>query len=173
MMEQRNGQRPKGGGPTENTKKGIVSKNPKQLSFFGQWETKMKQPERGQDKLVIWNIGYQGRTQQGFIDTLRQAGVTVLVDLREKPFSRMAGFSKNVLRAALEEAGIAYRHMGKTLGGLTCTPEMWAEGCRELAQLAQGEAVAIMCLERDAAQCHRRKLVQILETEHGIASVPL
>jgi uncharacterized protein (DUF488 family) len=173
MMEQRHGQCLKGGGPTEDMKMGIVSSSPKQLSFFGEWEIKMKRPERGQDKLVIWNIGYQGRTQQGFLDTLRDAGVTVLVDLREKPFSRIAGFSKNVLRAALEEAGIAYRPMGKTLGGLTCTPVMWAEGCRELAQLAQGEVVAIMCLERDAAQCHRRKLAEILETEHGIASVPL
>jgi len=167
--------RQEGGGSTENRNKGIASKKGKQLSFFGEWETKMVRPEvvRDKDKLVVWNIGYQGRTQESFIKTLREAGVTVLVDLREKPFSRIAGFSKNVLRAALEEAGIAYRGMGQILGGLTCTPQMWAQGCQEVAKLAQGEAVAIMCLERDAAQCHRRKLVQILETEHGIASVPL
>jgi uncharacterized protein (DUF488 family) len=125
------------------------------------------------DKLVIWNIGYQGRTQKSFIETLKTAGVTVLVDLREKPFSRIAGFSKNVLRAALEEAGIAYKGMGKVLGGLTCTPEMWADGCKELAHDAQTQAIAIMCLERDITQCHRRKLVEILADQHGIASIPL
>lgn len=125
------------------------------------------------DKLVVWNIGYQGRTQESFIETLRDAGITLLVDLREKPFSRMAGFSKNVLRAALEQSGITYRWMGTVLGGLTCTPEQWADGCKELAQDAQTQAVAIMCLERDISQCHRRKLAEILAREHGIVSVPL
>ena len=123
--------------------------------------------------IVVWNIGYQGRSLDGFIQTLQEAGVTMLVDLREKPFSRMVGFSKNVLRAALAKAGIAYKGMGATLGGFTCTPDMWIEGCKELARDAQTHAVAIMCLERDASKCHRRKIVEILQSEHGIASVPL
>ena len=126
-----------------------------------------------EDGIVVWNIGYQGRTLEDFLQTLREAGVTVLVDLREKPYSRIAGFSKNVLRTALAKAGIAYKGMGAMLGGLTCTPDMWVEGCKELAQDAQTHAVAIMCLERDASKCHRRKLVEILESRHGIASVPL
>ncbi len=125
------------------------------------------------DRLVIWNIGYQGRTPESFVQTLQDAGVTLLVDLREKPFSRMPGFSKNTLARTLTAANINYRWMGAKLGGLTCTREMWLEGCRELATHAQSQVVAIMCLERDAAKCHRRKLVTILEQEHGIASMPL
>jgi uncharacterized protein (DUF488 family) len=129
--------------------------------------------ETARNEVVVWNIGYQGRTLEGFIQVLQEAGVTMLVDLREKPFSRIRGFSKNILRAALTQAHIAYKPMGSTLGGLTCTPEMWIEGCKELAQDARHHAVAIMCLERDAAKCHRRKLAEILASRHGIASVPL
>jgi uncharacterized protein (DUF488 family) len=146
----------------------------KQLWLFSESKEDRKvKAEVVMNKLVIWNIGYQGRTQASFIETLKGSGVTVLVDLREKPFSRISGFSKNVLRTALEQAGITYKWMGSVLGGLTCTPEMWAGGCRELAQDVHTQAVAIMCLERDPSQCHRRKLVEILEREHGIASVPL
>ena len=129
--------------------------------------------QKAQTGIVVWNIGYQGRTLEQFIDVLRQAGVTLLVDLWEKPYSRMAGFSKNVLRHGLEAAGIAHRGMGATLGGLSCTEDLWKEGCKELAALAQHHAVAMMCLEREASRCHRRKLAAILESQYGIASVSL
>jgi uncharacterized protein (DUF488 family) len=141
------------------------------ISIYIHWRCDVE--KKKQDGIVVWNIGYQGRSLEEFIQVLRDAGVTMLVDLREKPFSRIKGFSRNVLRAALARAGIAYKGMGANLGGLTCTPDLWKQGCQELARLTESHAVAIMCMERDASKCHRRKLVEILQSEHGIASVPL
>ncbi|HOI37200.1 MAG TPA: DUF488 domain-containing protein [Bacillota bacterium] len=126
------------------------------------------------EPLTVFNIGYQGHTIDSFVLVLRGAGITILVDLREKPYSRMPGFSKNKLRETLESGGMAYRWMGSQLGGFTCTVEMWRQGCAALAELARGgEKVAIMCMERDWQKCHRAKLVEILALEHKIQSLNL
>src|SRR5688572_16080609 len=64
---------------------------------------------------TIFTIGYEGATLSDFIATLQVAGVRRVVDVRELPQSRRPGFSKNVLRTALEEHGFAYEHR-KPLG---------------------------------------------------------
>ena len=67
----------------------------------------------------VFTIGYEGATQAELIATLRNAGVRQLIDVRAVPLSRKAGFSKNVLRNGLAEAGIDYLH----LRGLGTPPE--------------------------------------------------
>ncbi|MEO6152690.1 MAG: DUF488 domain-containing protein, partial [Croceibacterium sp.] len=64
---------------------------------------------------VILTIGYEQATQGAVVATLLDAGVEVLADIRYLPLSRRPGFSKSSLKAAVEEAGIAYRHF-KHLG---------------------------------------------------------
>ncbi len=49
------------------------------------------------------------------IATLTTAGVELLIDVRERPQSRRAGFSKRMLAASAEAHGIAYVHL-KALG---------------------------------------------------------
>lgn len=124
---------------------------------------------------VVFNIGYEGRTQAELIRILKAQGVTVLVDLREKPRSRMRGLSRGPLSRALEAAEIAYHPMGQLLGGFTCVEGQWKLGCRALAKMVEKdkEVVAMMCMERSWRKCHRRHLVAILASEHGIASMNL
>ena len=95
----------------------------------------------------------------------------MLVDLREKPVSRIKGFSKNKLREALAAGGIGYWPMGHKLGGFTCTPEVWEDGCREVATWLEKnyEVLALMCMERDPLQCHRMEVSKILEDKYGFA----
>ena len=64
---------------------------------------------------TIFTIGYEQATQPAVVAALRDAGVEILADIRYLPLSRRPGFSKSSLRAAVEEAGIAYRHF-KQLG---------------------------------------------------------
>src|SRR3954454_14410307 len=64
---------------------------------------------------TLFTIGYEQATQAAVVAALRDAGVEVLADVRYLPLSRRPGFSKNSLRAAVEEAGIAYVHF-KQLG---------------------------------------------------------
>jgi uncharacterized protein (DUF488 family) len=126
----------------------------------------------------IYTIGYEGATQSELIAALREAGVRQLIDVRAVALSRKPGFSKNVLAAGLKEAGIAYVHL-KALG----TPPPGREAARKgrmdelrriyAAQLETPEAAAetalllalagetpsaLLCFERDPAQCHRTPL---------------
>ena len=65
--------------------------------------------------MEICTIGYEKAGLADFIATLRDAAVEMVIDIRELPQSRRAGFSKRQLAASLEEAGIGYTHL-KALG---------------------------------------------------------
>ena len=64
---------------------------------------------------TIFTIGYEGHDPDSFVRALRKANVQRVVDIRELPLSRKAGFSKTPLAAGLKAAGIAYSHV-KALG---------------------------------------------------------
>jgi uncharacterized protein (DUF488 family) len=140
---------------------------------------------------TIWTIGYEQATQASVIDTLTQAGVEVLADIRYLPLSRRPGFSKSSLRSAAEEAGIAYRHM-KPLGtpadgraaarrgdhaelsriyaGQLELPEALA-AMAELRDLAGEKRVALLCYERDASECHRSLLIEALLEDFAVVNL--
>jgi uncharacterized protein (DUF488 family) len=126
----------------------------------------------------IFTIGYEGATQPELIAALRAAAVGRVIDVRAVPLSRKPGFSKNVLAAGLEEAGIDYVHL-KALGtpaegreaarkgkmevfervyaAQLDTPEAAAESARMIT-LAEERPSALLCFERDPAHCHRTPL---------------
>jgi uncharacterized protein (DUF488 family) len=128
----------------------------------------------------IFTIGYEGTTVPEFVGALKNAGVEQVIDVRALPLSRRPGFSKSPLRAALEEAGIAYVHL-KALGtpaegraaaragrhadleriyaGQLELPEAIAQSAEMLA-LADEKPSALMCMERDPAHCHRTLLLK-------------
>ena len=127
----------------------------------------------------IFTIGYEGATVGEFLDALKRAGVSQVIDVRALPLSRRPGFSKSPLRAALEEAGIEYVHL-KALGtpaegraaaragrhadleriyaGQLELPEAIAQGAQMLA-LAEDKPSALLCFEREPAHCHRTLLL--------------
>lgn len=131
---------------------------------------------------TIFTIGYEQVTQAAVVAALKEAGVEVLADIRYLPLSRRPGFSKSSLKAAVEEAGLAYRHF-KQLGtpaegraaarrhdhaelariytGQLELPEAMAQ-MAELRALAENKRVALLCYERDAAECHRSLLYDAL-----------
>ena len=56
-------------------------------------------------------IGYEGATLDGLLACLSEAGVTSLIDVRERPYSRRKDFNKRRLSEALAAAGIDYLHL--------------------------------------------------------------
>jgi uncharacterized protein (DUF488 family) len=140
---------------------------------------------------TIWTIGYEQATQASVIAALKSADVEVLADIRYLPLSRRPGFSKSSLRAAAEEAGIAYRHM-KALGtpaegraaarrgdhaalarvyaGQLELPEALA-AMAELRDLVGQRRVALLCYERRAAECHRRLLIEALLPDFAVVDL--
>jgi len=127
----------------------------------------------------IFTIGYEGTTVGEFLNALKEAGVRRVIDVRALPLSRRPGFSKSALRAALDEAGIEYVHL-KALGtpangraaaragkqaelekiyaGQLELPEAIAQSAQML-DLAGEMPGALLCMERDPAQCHRTLLL--------------
>lgn len=121
-------------------------------------------------------IGYEAAPQAAVIDRLKQAGVEVVIDVRAIAASRRAGFSKGLLSASLEDAGIAYVHLralgtpkpGRDAARKGRTAEMRAifeehlkepQAQLELAkavEIATGRKAALLCYEAEACGCHRR-----------------
>jgi uncharacterized protein (DUF488 family) len=131
---------------------------------------------------TIFTIGYEQATQAAVVAALREAGVEVLADIRYLPLSRRPGFSKNSLKAAVEEAGIEYRHfrdlgtpadgraaarrgdhaeLARIYGGQLELPEALKQ-MAELRALAEDKPVCLLCYERNAAVCHRSLLFDAL-----------
>ena len=131
---------------------------------------------------TIFTIGYEQATQPAVVAALRGAGVEVLADIRYLPLSRRPGFSKSSLRAAVEEAGIAYRHfkqlgtpeegraaarrgdhatLSRVYAGQLELPEALAQ-MAGLRALAEDRRVCLLCYERNAAECHRSLLFDAL-----------
>lgn len=140
----------------------------------------------------IWTIGYERASLPEVIATLQAAQIDVLIDVRELPNSRRAGFSRKALSASLEEAGISYRHM-KPLG----TPKAGRDASRrgdkatmraifegklespesqmalaEMADIARGKRACMLCLEHDWRGCHRGIIAERLEAQ-GFAAAHL
>ncbi len=118
---------------------------------------------------AICTIGYEKRTPDEFVDALRTAGVEQLIDIRQLPLSRRKGFSKTPLAAILAGVDIAYVHLRNAgnpfrhfddnilalyAGHLQSSPEI----VDEVLEVATAKRSALMCLERDHAQCHRSVL---------------
>lgn len=131
---------------------------------------------------TIFTIGYEQATQAALVAALAGAGVEVLADIRYLPLSRRPGFSKSGLKAAVEEAGIAYRHfrhlgtpaegraaarrgdhgeLARIYAGQLELPEALAQ-MAEIRDLAETKRVALLCYERAATDCHRSLLFDAL-----------
>ena len=142
-------------------------------------------------RLRIFTIGYEGAIVPQFIDSLRDAGVERVIDVRALPLSRRPGFSKSALRAALEEQGIEYVHlkalgtpadgraaaragrhadMERIYGGQLELPEAIAQSAQMLA-LAEEKPTALLCMEREPARCHRTLLLRAVAPDAEVVDL--
>lgn len=135
----------------------------------------------------ISTIGYEGASLDDFVGTLCLSGVTILLDVRERPMSRRRGFAKNALRMALENAGIRYVHDSRLGSPKPIRDELkyggwnYAKFFREyeahladhqhlvetLAEELDGH-VALMCYERNPQVCHRSAVANAFERVTGL-----
>lgn len=131
----------------------------------------------------VWTAGYQGEELEGFLQKLRDAEITLLVDVRRRAQSRKKGFSKTALRNALEETGIAYEHLRYLGMSDDLMPKRNAEDNREILEefrrrleadpamldelrdLMAKHRVCLLCFEADYQQCHRSVVAKLLDAE--------
>lgn len=136
---------------------------------------------------TIFTIGHSTRTLAEFVALLRQVDVTLLVDVRSIPWSRMTPqFNTDTMPGALAAESIGYRHLA-ALGGRRhhrkgAPPSLnmywrvaafrnyadYAEtdefraGLQALRELSRNDRCAIMCAEAVWWRCHRRIITDYL-----------
>ena len=124
--------------------------------------------------MTIYTIGYERLALAQFLELLKANGVEHLVDIREAPISRKAGFAKAALCEAVTGAGIRYSHV-RALG---CPKPIrdrykhtgdWERYARdftiylaaqqaalaELRSITGASRTCLLCYEADFNRCHR------------------
>jgi uncharacterized protein (DUF488 family) len=136
---------------------------------------------------TLYTIGHGARSESGFGSLLRDAVVSVLVDVRAFPASRRhPQFSRARLAAALESERIRYDWQGEALGGFRkggghsahaalrhpmfrayaahMESAAFARAAEKLAETGRHERLCILCAERDPVHCHRSLIADWLVT---------
>jgi uncharacterized protein (DUF488 family) len=132
-------------------------------------------------------IGHSTRSLEEFVALLREAGVTLVIDVRTVPRSRTnPQYNRETLPGSLAPFGIAYEHIA-ALGGLRgkkpevpreingfwendsfhnyadyAMSEDFRRGFERLRELGQQRRCAIMCAEAVWWRCHRRIITDYL-----------
>lgn len=127
---------------------------------------------------ALYTIGHSTQTLDALAAALRLAGIVVLVDVRVLPRSRRhPQFNRAALEAGLSAHGIRYAWAGEAFGGFRkprpgsphlalASPAFrgfadhmetaaFQKALGALLERAGRERVAIMCAEREPADCHR------------------
>lgn len=134
----------------------------------------------------VFTIGHSAHDPAVFVRLLSDQGVSVLADVRSRPYSRHAPqFNKPRLEATLKAAGIDYVYLGKELGGIRSEPELrdangrtdgvrtaaspvFLDGIHRLERLASERCAALMCAEEDPLRCHRFHLISPVLLARGL-----
>lgn len=144
--------------------------------------------------LNIYTLGYQGVDVNLYVSKLKAAGVGVVADVRETPWSHKRGFCKNILSSELSKAGIEYVHVksaGNPKENRRSAPDL-AEclrryrvyldenptGVADLIDLVRTAAsrnrtVCLTCFEKDVNDCHRSILVEAMRRQIKLRPVHL
>jgi uncharacterized protein (DUF488 family) len=135
----------------------------------------------------LWTIGYERLLPGELVAELEAAGVRRVLDVRYRPQSRRPGMSKTRLGELLGDHAIAYEHrrplgtppdlrwlfhqgrVAEAVPAFRAHVEATAGGELDAlaAELEHGPATALLCLEADAAVCHRRVLSEALRARRG------
>jgi uncharacterized protein (DUF488 family) len=139
---------------------------------------------RSRQQADFFTIGYTGRSVSEIIEALQSSGVRSLVDIRQYPVSMYRPeLSKGNLKRAIEEHGMSYFHLPELgvprdirakaieTGNRTVIWDWYDEFVAEpfagknLHWFFNGmeHPVALMCVEIDPQECHRHRLMMVLE----------
>ena len=139
---------------------------------------------RSETDVTIWTIGHSTRPLKTFLALLTQYRLEAVADVRRFPGSRrQPQFAREALASALARAGMAY-HWLPQLGGrrrprTNSRNTTWrnasfrgyadhidsgefAEGLKQLLELAADQRTTVMCAELLWWRCHRALISDVL-----------
>lgn len=128
--------------------------------------------------VAVYTIGYEGRSVDGFLDKLLHTGVRRIVDVRANPVSMKYGFAKSSLSSLADKVGIGYVHCPEL--GIPSNRRKQAQtdtdfrklfnyyesqilpaqedDAAKVAELMKASPSVLLCMEREAVNCHRGRL---------------
>jgi uncharacterized protein (DUF488 family) len=147
---------------------------------------------RSMQAAKFFTIGYSGRTAEQFVQLVKEAAVSCVVDIRYTPVSMYKpDFSRSNFKRILEEAGVEYLHVPELGVPRDIRARAIATGNRDViwdwydqhvvVRFLQKHLyefknlnyrVALMCVEADPTECHRHRLFQALE-DNGLQGYDL
>jgi uncharacterized protein (DUF488 family) len=135
-------------------------------------------------------IGYEGITFENYINKLITNDIQILCDVRKNPYSMKFGFSKNMLKYALEQVGIKYIHLPelgiesedrqvlntledyKTLfkeyETTTIQTDEAQQALKYIYDISKQENIALTCFEKDIEYCHRGVIAKELHHKYQL-----
>ncbi len=139
------------------------------------------------NKKALYTIGYEGISQEHYLNKLLKHDIKILCDVRKNPLSMKYGFSKNQLKKACLGLGIEYIHI-PDLGIVGSKRKQLKTQCdydllfeeynnslgdekpsnaitQILHLLKSNNRIAITCFEADINQCHRKHLAKKIYTK--------
>ncbi len=162
---------------------------------------------RGEGQQRVATVGVYGATLERFLQSLADAGVGLVLDVRQRRGVRGPQYARansRRLQRALAEASLGYRHLPELAASTELRQLQYAiddangVGKRSRAQLAPEYAEryrheilagvdlggvvdslpalgigALLCVERDAAACHRSLIAARLAAEYGFEVLDL
>jgi uncharacterized protein (DUF488 family) len=134
---------------------------------------------------TVFTVGHSTHPIEKFIGLLQQHAISAIVDVRSHPYSKhFPQYSREALKAALTEQGVAYVFLGKELGARSENPACYRQGKAQYELLAKEPLfnsglerirsgtekfnIALMCAEKDPLDCHRAVLVGRKVYESGM-----
>lgn len=133
---------------------------------------------------MIYTIGHSVQSPEEFLDMVKHANVSCIIDVRSMPYSKHAPqFNQENIKASLNQNNILYAHFGKEFGArrddclaisnrkdgtevmqvnfeLATKTSNFRNGINRLDNaLGQGRIVALMCTESNPLACHRFSLI--------------
>jgi uncharacterized protein (DUF488 family) len=143
--------------------------------------------KRGDKGVVIYTIGFSKKNLKTFIDKIKDAGVTKLIDIRLHNTSQLAGYAKkDDLEYILSLVGIAYEHHPELaptddiLKNYKKKKITWNEYERQFKELLSSrnpskenilphrqDVVCLLCAESKPERCHRRLVAEHFKNANG------
>ena len=136
---------------------------------------------------TVWTIGHSTHSLDEFVAMLLSFNIERVVDVRSYPGSRkFPQFNKEALEVSLPANNIQYIHLKKLGGRRKVNPESkntswrhvafrgyadymeidsFAEGIKELIEIAQQQRTAYMCSEAVWWRCHRSMISDYLKAD--------
>jgi uncharacterized protein YwgA len=142
---------------------------------------------------AIYTIGYENRSIDGFLGSLIRAGIRRIIDVRANPVSRKYGFARSTLANLAGKLGLGYSHfpelgisserrkVAKTRSEFMelfsyyerqVLPARIAETAK-LAELMKIVPSVLLCMEKEAVDCHRGRLATCMASLTNLSLVHL